>query len=72
MFSDISFSDSQVCVDKYDGLMVFVLPNDDQRTMLLWLQLESEKVIKSKWLDFTHFSTKCNFFGLYWCENANI
>ena len=41
-------------------------------TMLLQLQLESEKIIKSKWLDFTHFSTKCNFFGLYWCENANI
>ena len=30
------------------------------------------KSIKSKWLDFTHFSTKYYFFGFYWCENANI
>ena len=26
---------------------------------------------QSKWLDFTHFSTKCCFFfSLYWCESA--
>ena len=41
-------------------------------TMLLQLQLESEKFIKSKWLDFTRFSTKYYLFGFQWCENANI
>ena len=41
-------------------------------TMGLQCQLESEKIIKRKWLDFTHFSTNCYFFGLYWYENANI
>ena len=27
---------------------------------------------KSKWLDFSHFSTKDDYFDLYWCETANI
>ena len=29
--------------------------------------IKDYKIIKSKWLDFTHFSTNCYFFGLHWC-----
>ena len=28
------------------------------------------KILKSKWLYFTNFSTKYYFLGFYWCENA--
>ena len=39
----------------------------------LWaIEIKERKICKSKWLDFTHFSTNYYFFGLYCCETANI
>ena len=41
-------------------------------TMVLAIEIKERKICKSKWLDFTHFSTNYYFFGLYCCETANI
>ena len=43
-----------------------------QCTMALAIEIKEKKICKSKWLDFTHFSTNYYFFGLYCCETANI
>ena len=43
-----------------------------QCTMVLAIENKERKICKSKWLDFTHFSTNYYFFGLYCCETANI
>ena len=44
-----------------------------QCTMVLAIEIKERKICKSKWLDFTHFSTNYYFFfGLYCCETANI
>ena len=45
---------------------------DDHCTMVLAIENKERKICKSKWLDFTHFSTNYYFFGLYCCETANI
>ena len=41
-------------------------------TMGLSIEIGERKILKSKWLDFSHFSTKDDYFDLYWCETANI
>ena len=43
-----------------------------QCTMVLAIEIKERKICKSKWLDFTHFSTNYYFFGLYCCETAKI
>ena len=40
--------------------------------MALAIEIKERKICKSKLLDFTHFSTKYYFFGLYCCETANL
>ena len=40
--------------------------------MGLSIEIGEKKILKSKWLDFSHFSTKDGYFDLYWCKTANI
>ena len=44
-----------------------------QCTMLLSMKLEREKIVNSlKWRDFSHFSTKDDYFHLYFPRNVHI
>ena len=55
-----------------DGLRIAHLGIAPQCTMGLSIDIGERKILKSKWLDFSHFSTKDGYFDLYWCKTANI
>ena len=44
----------------------------NQCTMGLSIEIGERKILKSKWLDFSYFSTKDVYFDLYWCKTAHI
>ena len=44
----------------------------EQCTMGLPIEIGERNIFESKWLDFSHFSTKDGYFDLYWCKTANI
>ena len=41
-------------------------------TMGLSIEIGERNIFESKWLDFSHFSTKDEFFHLFPCKTANI
>ena len=43
-----------------------------QCTMGLSIEIGERNIFESKWLDFSHFSTKDEFFHLFRCKTANI
>ena len=60
------------CFEEYNAKNLTAKDATYQCTMVLAIENKERKICKSKWLDFTHFSTNYYFFGLYCCETANI